>query len=227
MAERNLSPPDEFDKELRRGAADRGLALDGGACALLGEYFRLVSAWNPRLHLVAPCTPAEFASRHALESLAALPYLAQGASFVDVGSGAGLPALPCLVARPDLRATLVESSRRKAVFLREAASALGLRGRMEVVAERFQGLAPPAADALTCRAVERFTELVPSIASWASNVPTLLLFGGESLGESISRAGLAGEAVRLAGSEKRFLFVVSRASQSAHESQAALPVGKD
>jgi len=210
MTERKLSPPDEFDKELRRAAAEHGLALADDAAARLGLFFRLVSDWNPRLHLVAPCTPAEFAARHVLESLAALPHLPAGASFVDLGSGAGLPALPCLVARPDLRATLFEASRKKGVFLREAASQLGLRGRAEVIAERFEGHAPPEADALTCRAIERFADILPAIDDWAAAVPLLLLFGGEGLGESLRRAGLAPEPFLLQGSERRFLFVVRR-----------------
>jgi 16S rRNA (guanine527-N7)-methyltransferase len=210
MTERKLSPPDEFDKELRRGAAQTGGSLTDDTINRLGDYYRLVAAWNARLHLVAPCTPAEFAARHVLESLAALPFLARGAAFVDVGSGAGLPAIPCLVVRPDLRATLVEASRRKAVFLREAASQLDLRERVEVIAERFESLEPPAADALTCRAIERFAEILPSMAEWAAGVPRLLLFGGEGLGESLGRANLSGERVHLTGSEKRFLFVIRR-----------------
>ena len=45
----------------------------------------------------------------------------------DIGSGGGLPIIPCLIARPDLEATLIESSQKKVVFLREALNRLGLR----------------------------------------------------------------------------------------------------
>jgi 16S rRNA (guanine527-N7)-methyltransferase len=160
---------------------------------------------------VAPCTPAQFASRHVLESLAALPFLTSGAAFIDLGSGAGLPAIPCLVMRPGLSATLIEASRKKAVFLREAAARLNLSQRVEVVAERFEKVEPPAADALTCRAIERFAEILPAMAAWAIAVPRLLLFGGASVGESIERANLSCERILLTGSEQRFLFVVNRA----------------
>src|SRR5688572_6930235 len=122
MAERKLTPRGEFDKALAGRAAEFGVALGAEARARLGDYFELVAAWNPRLHLVAPCAPAEFASRHVLESLAALPFIAEGARLLDLGSGAGLPAVPCLVARQDLEAVLVEASQKKSVFLREALS---------------------------------------------------------------------------------------------------------
>ena len=205
-----LTPRGEFDKALAGHAAGFGVTLGADERGRLGDYFELVAAWNARLHLVAPCAPAEFATRHVLESLAALGFLPEGATFVDVGSGAGLPAVPCLVARPDLKAVLFEASRKKAVFLREAVSRLGLAGRARVAAERFERAGPPDADALTCRAIERFTEILPALAAWASRVPRLLLFGGESLRATLENEGLAYEAVQLPESERRFLFVVRR-----------------
>ena len=210
MDERKLTPRGEFDKALARHAPQFGVELGADALSRLGEYFELVAAWNPRLHLVAPCPPAEFATRHVLESLTALPFLPEGATLLDVGSGAGLPAVPCLAAREDLGGVLVEASQKKAVFLRETLSGLGLSGRARVLAERFEGLAAPAADALTCRAIERFTEILPALAAWASDVPTLLLFGGEDLRDGLAAVGLPFEAVRLPESERRFLFVARR-----------------
>jgi 16S rRNA (guanine527-N7)-methyltransferase len=208
MAERKLTPRGEFDKALAERAPRFGVEPDGDARARLGAYFELVAAWNPRLHLVAPCPPAEFAARHVLESLAALPFIPDGATVLDVGSGAGLPAIPCIVVRRDLKAVLVEASQKKAVFLREALSRLNLSGRARVVAERFEKVDPPAADCLTCRAIERFTEILPILIAWAARVPTLLLFGGEGLGEKLEVEGLAFETVRVPESERRFLFVV-------------------
>ena len=211
MAERKLTPRGEFDKALAERAGGFGLELSGDARARLGDYFELVAAWNPRLHLVAPCAPAEFAARHVLESLAALPFINQGATLLDVGSGAGLPAVPCLAVRDDLKAVLVEASQKKAVFLREALSRLGLSDRARVVAERFEKVEPPAADCLTCRAIERFTEILPALLSWSEEVPTLLLFGGESLSERLEHEGRSFETVRVPESERRFLFVLRRA----------------
>lgn len=210
MAERKLTPRGEFDKALAERAGGFGVELEEGARERLGDYFELVWAWNPRLHLVAPCPPAEFAARHVLESLTALPYIPAGAKVLDVGAGAGLPAIPCLVARPDLQAVLVEASQKKSVFLREALSRLGLSERARVVAARFEQVEPPDADRLTCRAIERFTEILPALVKWSSHVPTLLLFGGESLREVLELEGLTFETVLVPESERRFLFVVRR-----------------
>src|SRR5438270_13175952 len=113
---------DEFACALAAHALDYGARLTPDMIARLTAYFQLLTAWNARLHLVAPCTPAEFATRHVLESLVALRFIPTGARFIDVGSGGGLPAIPCLIARDDLRATLFEAATKKAVFLREALS---------------------------------------------------------------------------------------------------------
>lgn len=217
MAERKLTPRGEFDKALAERAGRFGVGPDAEARGRLGDYFELVAAWNPRLHLVAPCPPAEFAARHVLESLTALPFIPEGATVLDVGSGAGLPAIPCLVARPDLKAVLVEASQKKSVFLREALSGLGLSDRARVVAERFEKVDPPAADCLTCRAIERFTEILPALAAWSANVPTLLLFGGEGLRERLELEGMSFETVRVPESERRFLFVVRRVASGRNQ----------
>jgi 16S rRNA (guanine527-N7)-methyltransferase len=213
MAERKLTPRGEFDKALAERAVRFGVELDEEARVRLGDYFELVEAWNPRLHLVAPCAPAEVATRHVLESLIAQIYIKEGATLLDVGSGAGLPAIPCLILRGDLKAVLFEASQKKSVFLREALSKLGLSQRTRVVAERFEKVEAPEADCLTCRAIERFTEILPALVHWAARVPTLLLFGGESLSERLEAAGLSFERVRVPESERRFLFVVRRVTR--------------
>lgn len=208
MTGRKLPPAEVFAKALEAHAGRFGVRLGAEDLALLSAYFEMVMSWNPRLHLVAPCGPAEFATRHVLESLAALPFLAGGVRVVDVGSGAGLPVIPCLIVRPDLDATLVEASPKKSVFLREALRKVGRPAR--VVAERFEKTPPPRAAALTCRALERFGEMLPKLVEWSALVPALLLFGGESLRGRLEEAALPFDAVKMPESEKRFLFVVRR-----------------
>src|SRR5690348_12201574 len=119
-------------------AASYTTQLSAETIAGLVEYYALLSHWNDRLHLVAPCEPEEFATRHILESLLLLRFLPADTSFIDVGSGAGLPAIPCLIAGPDLRATMIESSQKKSVFLREAIKQLGIGNRGTIIPKRFE-----------------------------------------------------------------------------------------
>jgi 16S rRNA (guanine527-N7)-methyltransferase len=199
---------DEFARALEHHAPAYQIQLAPETVACLTDYYRLLPQWNARLHLVAPCTPTEFATRHVLESLVALRFMSAHARFVDVGSGGGLPAIPCLIARTDLHTTLIEASTKKAIFLREALSHLGLRERAEVRAERFEQMPVPAVAFVTCRALERFTEMLPQLITWSPPASTLLLFGGTTLQEKIEQLALSYTAVLLPETERRFLFVL-------------------
>ena len=174
----------------------------------LSEYYSLLTRWNDRLHLVAPCSPEEFVQRHILESLILLRFFPDNASVVDVGSGAGLPIIPCLIARSDLTATLIESSQKKSVFLREALSQIDLAMRGTIVAKPFEQVQPPAAMFVTCRALDEFMSKVSALVNWAPKQSTLLLFGGESLRRQLEPLEVRYTEFLIPLSEKRFLFEV-------------------
>ncbi|MDQ1591739.1 MAG: rRNA (guanine527-N7)-methyltransferase [Pyrinomonadaceae bacterium] len=201
-----------FTETLETHAARYGVALGAPERARLGDYYEHLSKWNARLHLVAPCSPAEFATRHVLESLTAVEHMPDGGRVCDVGSGGGLPIIPCLVARPDVSATLVEASTKKAVYLREAISKLGLQDRARVVAHRFEQTEAPACEVVTCRALECFTAMYPRLVEWSPPTSRLLFFGGHSLETLMDEDQRlrAYTAVKMPDSEQRFLFVCEK-----------------
>jgi 16S rRNA (guanine527-N7)-methyltransferase len=197
----------EFAKALETNAHRYGVELNTETVTRLPEYFKLVQAWNPRLHLVAPCSEEEFATRHILESLTALQFLKEDSSVVDVGSGAGLPIIPCLIARPNLKATLIESSQKKAVFLREALRLIENKNA-SVLNNRFEKTETPVANFITCRAIEKFSSVFKTLIRWSPPNATLLLFGGNDLRTEIEKEGLYFETVQMPDSERRFLFAI-------------------
>jgi 16S rRNA (guanine527-N7)-methyltransferase len=198
----------EFKAALQSEAGAYQANISIEAIERLSEYYDLLSNWNPRLHLVAPCSPREFAIRHVLESLMLLPHLPQAAKVADIGSGAGLPIIPCLIARPDITATLIESSKKKTVFLREALTHAGVSKSSMVIAERFEEILAPEVDVTTCRALDRFAVKLPSMLKWSPPGSSLLLFGGEGLRDQIIQMDLDFREIRIPNSKKRYLFVV-------------------
>jgi len=176
----------------------------------IADYYQLVEHWNARLHLVAPCTPEEFATRHVLESLFLINYLSQRATVTDVGSGAGLPLIPCLMARPDLTITLIESSQKKTVFLREALKLTRTGNLATVVAERFENVSVPESDFVTCRALDHFVDHLDRLIEWSPLRSVLLLYGGHFLGDRLRQLSLTFKAQLLPNSSGRFLFIVRR-----------------
>jgi len=191
-----------FEQSLRSNQSVFDVDLSSDVLGGLSAYYSLLTRWNPRLHLVAPCSPEEFAIRHILESLMLLKHLPQDAKIADIGSGAGLPIIPCLIARPDLHATLIESSQKKSVFLREALNTVDRKAT--TVARPFEEVPPPDVGFITCRALDQFMEKLPDLIRWAPQGSTLMLFGGETLRQ---RLGEQTQEFKIPLSERRFLFV--------------------
>jgi 16S rRNA (guanine527-N7)-methyltransferase len=89
----------------------------------LRRYLDELYRWNQRINLTSiPREDAE--SRHLAEARRLLVHAgpAPGARVVDIGAGGGVPGLVMAILRPDLRVTLIESDRRKAGFLLQAAA---------------------------------------------------------------------------------------------------------
>ena len=143
------------------------MALDDAAREAIDGHVRLLLAWNAAINLTAIRDPAAIAVRHVADSLLALAALrARGIErFIDLGSGGGFPGIPLAAALPAARAALVDSVAKKARFLTTAIDAIGLAGRVTVLAERAEGLARDPGHrgswaALTARAVASLGELV-------------------------------------------------------------------
>jgi 16S rRNA (guanine527-N7)-methyltransferase len=197
---------ERFSDALRDNAGRFDLQLTDSKIASLIGYYLLLLKWNAALHLVAPCTPEEFATRHILESLLLTHHLPANACIADVGSGAGLPLIPCLLVRRDLHVTLIESSKKKAVFLRQALRSANAEKFASVIAERFENIAAPAVEFITCRALDRFQQILPALIAWAPPDCTLLLFAGAALRKHIESKFPGAETKQIPGSNRRFLI---------------------
>ncbi|MGI8642222.1 MAG: 16S rRNA (guanine(527)-N(7))-methyltransferase RsmG [Pyrinomonadaceae bacterium] len=172
----------------------------------LSDYYELVRKHNEILHLVAPCSSEEFAVRHILESLVLLEFLPENAKFADIGAGAGLPSVPCLIVREDLRGVLIESKLKKVIFLQEVLKKYNLKNRADIFDRQFEELAKPEVDFVICRALDKFTEKLPKILKWSKSCK-LLFFGGNNLGENLKKRGVKFERKLIPTSEQRFLFI--------------------
>jgi 16S rRNA (guanine527-N7)-methyltransferase len=160
------------------------------AAAVFGErleqacrYAALLAGPGVERGLIGPREVDRLWERHILNCAALAELLDDGERVADVGSGAGLPGIPLALARPGLRVTLVEPLLRRADFLREAVSELGLsvtvaRGRAEDRAVRDE---LGEFDVATSRAVAALDKL----ATWS--LP-LLRDGGRMLALKGERA---------------------------------------
>lgn len=95
--------------------------LPEGAKGRFDAFDACLREANARIDLTAVRGGEEALYRHYLDSLTALPLLPAGARVIDVGTGAGFPGVPLLLARPDLDMTLLDALKKRADFLAEAA----------------------------------------------------------------------------------------------------------
>lgn len=138
----------------------------------------LVIKWNPRINLVSAASLNLGWQRHVLDSaqLWGLMPIPSGI-WLDVGSGAGFPGLVIAVLAqaqcPDLRVVLVESDRRKAVFLNEALRQLHLSAKVHCA--RIEDLPPFEAQIVSARALAVVENLLPMLARHMAEEGTALL----------------------------------------------------
>ena len=129
-------------QQLRQGTRALGLSLTDEQLAAFQVYQAELLAWNQKVNLTSITAPDEIVSKHFLDSLAALQFQlpASNLQLIDIGAGAGFPALPLKIARPEWRVTLLEATRKKCDFLEHVIGVLRLKharviwGRAETVA---------------------------------------------------------------------------------------------
>jgi 16S rRNA (guanine527-N7)-methyltransferase len=84
--------------------------------------------WNSRRNLTAITDRSEVLEKHLVDSLTLLPFARKARRLLDIGSGAGFPALPLKIACPDLAVVSVDAAGKKVDFQRHALRVLGLSG---------------------------------------------------------------------------------------------------
>lgn len=131
-------------QRLASGIAALGLKVSDSAQDSMLRYLDELRAWNRAYNLTAVRDPAEMVTRHVLDALAILPWIEAGSRLLDVGSGAGLPAVPLALAAPRLAVTALDSNGKKARFLRHVQRTLPL-ANLEVIEARVQDYRPAQA----------------------------------------------------------------------------------
>ena len=119
----------------------------------ISRYAEFLQGAGIERGLIGPREGDRIWDRHILNCLPVTSLIPQGATVIDVGSGAGLPGIVIKLARPDLKVTLIEPLERRCEFLRETGVDVEvIRGRAEDVKK--------SADVVTARAVAPLEKLV-------------------------------------------------------------------
>lgn len=122
---------------LKREAEKIGVDLGEYGADRFDTYAERLVRWNEHVNLTSITAPDEIVIKHFIDCLYILKYIdfKPGEKLVDVGTGAGFPGLPLLIAKPDLELTFVDSLGKRLAFIKDAMSNMGL------IAERTHGRA--------------------------------------------------------------------------------------
>lgn len=117
--------------ELLQSEAEKiGVDLGDYGADRFDTYAERLVRWNEHVNLTAITEPDDIVIKHFIDCLYIMKYVAfkSGESLVDVGTGAGFPGMPLLIANPDLDVTFVDSMEKRIGFLRDVLKNIGLTG---------------------------------------------------------------------------------------------------
>ncbi|MBQ8228768.1 MAG: 16S rRNA (guanine(527)-N(7))-methyltransferase RsmG [Clostridia bacterium] len=117
---------------LKTMSADMGIELSSESLDRFDKYAEMLVETNKTLNLTAITEPDEIVSKHFCDCLSLLKEveIPQGSKLIDVGTGAGFPGVVLLIARPDLKITLMDSTNKRLVFVQSVVDALGLNANV-------------------------------------------------------------------------------------------------
>lgn len=211
-----LTPPAAFLDAVRQ----LGIEFEPHDLHRLGRYLAMLLHANQTMNLTAIRDPAEAWTKHILDALTLLPLLAQFSEIddaatsppagkpltlprvIDVGSGGGVPGIPLAICLPDIEFVLLESTGKKADFLRLAVDRLAL-ANTRVIADRaeraghirakaHEPMGPDvhreAYDAVIARAVGKINLLVELCVPFAKVDGLVLLVKGQRAADELAEA---------------------------------------
>lgn len=153
-----------MEKELLYKGADRfGIVLTEEQVKSLLMFINLLVEWNSKINLTGISSRSRIITELLLDSMIPVPFLPQKGELVDLGSGAGFPALIIKILRPDLGMRLIESNGKKVSFLKHAIRSLHLKDitpvndRIEIVTKHNR---PWCCNVVTSRAMASFEKIV-------------------------------------------------------------------
>lgn len=143
-----------------------GLNVSRETIAALRDFQALLLKWNPRINLISAASIPHVQQRHIIDTAQVFSLRpASAKTWVDLGSGGGLPGVVCAILAkelsPQIAFTLVESDKRKAAFLSVCKQELGLE--VAILSARIEELDGLSADVISARALAPLPQLLPLV----------------------------------------------------------------
>ncbi len=214
---------------LTRRLDECGIAYNDEAISRLDRYAALLVEWNEKMNLTAITDPEGIVIKHFLDCALLLKQvnIPEGASVIDVGTGAGFPGMVLKILRPDIKLTLLDGLNKRLTFLNEVAKSLGLEVTTTHIRAEEAGKNPlyrEKFDLVTARAVAELRVLYEYCLPLCRVGGTFCSMKGPSAEEELKNAvkakGLLGggkaeiTTETLTGEEVRTFVITKKISQT-------------
>ncbi len=173
-------------ERLKEGFSQLKLPVKNNTYKLLLRYYELIIKWNKKINIVSR-QEENIIERHILDSLSIYDLL-KGDHLLDFGTGAGFPGIPLKILKDDIFLDLVESRKKKAVFLRELMRELGLCNVRIYNVDIIQHKPEMCYDIITARKVGSIKKIVKLTARLLEENGRIIMFKGEKLPKEIEDA---------------------------------------
>ncbi|MCX7785806.1 MAG: 16S rRNA (guanine(527)-N(7))-methyltransferase RsmG [candidate division WOR-3 bacterium] len=150
-------------------------------------YHQLLLDWNRRINLISRKDINRIISYHFIDSISAINEISEHSIVADLGTGAGLPGIPIKILRPDLKLYLVESIKKKALFLNEVLRTLQLNDAW-VLNQRAETIKNLKFDFILARLLGKISEILPIAANLLFNQGKIIFYKVESSESEILQA---------------------------------------
>jgi 16S rRNA (guanine527-N7)-methyltransferase len=176
---------------LEQGAREMGLDISGDAIRSFELFADQLKKWNSKINLTTIINDEEIAVKHIIDALMLAGCVRDGERVLDVGSGAGVPAIPLKIVNPSVRVTSVDAVGKKILFQRHVARLLGFRD-FEAIHGRVEDLGGTHAhgfDLIVSRAFSRLEQFVGLAAPLLAEAGRLIAMKGPGAADEIRADG--------------------------------------
>ena len=108
---------EKWKKHVQEGAESLGIDLQRSAVDRFSDHALELIRWNNKFNLTAITDPLDVAVKHYIDSIAPADWIPPNSRILDIGSGAGFPAIPLKIVIPTLKVTVIDAVRKKVSFL--------------------------------------------------------------------------------------------------------------
>ncbi len=174
-------------KTIESGAREIGICVGNEVLCKLEIYSQELLKWNRKINLTAITNENEIAIKHFIDALYFAVHVSDNELVLDIGSGAGVPAIPLKIARPSVKVVSVDAVSKKIQFQKHVARLLELN-EFDAIHARIESMHKEFAkkfDVIASRAFSSLEQFVKLSAPLLADGGRLIAMKGPASAEEI------------------------------------------